>query len=72
MATITYRTDVSPVAKATQQPAAAKAPSFFSRVVKAIHASRQRQAEIEIRRMRALIGDRGINFDDALLPFKGE
>jgi hypothetical protein len=71
MATMTYiPAATAPEAKA----AAATAPKvgFFRRLVAAIQESRQRQAEIEIRRMRAITGDNKPGFRDALLPFQGE
>jgi hypothetical protein len=74
MANTTYMTAAAAPAKADAAIAGttAKAPGLFSRIVKAMQDSRQRQAEIEIRRMRALIGDPKSDFREALLPFKGE
>ncbi len=47
-------------------------PSFFSRFLSAVAESRQRQAEIEIRRVRALLGEPNEQLDYAMLPFAGE
>lgn len=47
-------------------------PGFFTRLYKAIEASRMQRAEIEIRRVRALMADTDPGFKDALLPFRGE
>lgn len=70
MATTTFTTAVAD-APATVAAKPVKT-GFFRRLVTAMQESRQRQAEIEIRRMRALIGDQRMDFQDALLPFKGE
>jgi hypothetical protein len=70
MASITYTTTAAqtPAARAVTAPKA----SLFRRLILAMQESRQRQAEIEIRRMRALIEDNKPGFRDALLPFQGE
>jgi hypothetical protein len=47
-------------------------PSFFSRLLQAMIESRQRQAEIEVRRALALHGEPRERLDYALLPFAGE
>jgi hypothetical protein len=47
-------------------------PSFFSRLLRAMIESRQRQAEIEVRRAMALYGEPKEKLDYALLPFAGE
>jgi hypothetical protein len=79
MATTTYTAGIageSAKASAKVGTKANVAPAakvgFFSRLVAAMQESRQRQAEIEIRRMRALIDDGRIDFSDALLPLKGD
>ncbi|MGL4243085.1 MAG: hypothetical protein ACRCTI_18380 [Beijerinckiaceae bacterium] len=79
MATMTYDNArvVAPkagrVAKSLDAVAAAgEKPGFFRRMVKAMQESRMRQAEIEIRRYRALVQDNDTGFQDALLPFRGE
>jgi hypothetical protein len=47
--------------------------SFGKRFIAALMASRQRQAEIEIRKAMALYGDKEIvKIDYAMLPFRGE
>jgi hypothetical protein len=58
-------------ASAAVSDVAAK-PSFFGRFMRAVAESRQRQAEIEIRRVRALIGEPKDRLDYAMLPFAGE
>jgi hypothetical protein len=45
---------------------------FFGRLIAAIQESRMRKAEIEVRRVRALIEDSDPGFKEALLPFQGE
>jgi hypothetical protein len=75
MATMTYGTgslasgsrDVRGVAAAETRK-----PGFFTRIFKAIEASRMQKAEIEVRRVRALLADTDPGFKDALLPFRGE
>jgi hypothetical protein len=47
-------------------------PSFFSRLLQAMIESRQRQAEIEVRRAMAMYGEPKEKLDYALLPFAGE
>jgi hypothetical protein len=47
-------------------------PSFFGRFMDALVESRQRQAEREIRRVRALYGEPKERLDYAMLPFAGE
>jgi len=66
MATITY---TSNALAPTEAPARR---SFFSRLVDAMIESRMRQAQIEIRRARAMIGEPNEKLDYALLPFAGE
>lgn len=68
MAITTY----SPASIATKAEAMPRKSGLLSRLVAAMQASRQRQADIEIRRHRALINDNSVEFQDALLPFKGE
>jgi hypothetical protein len=70
MATTTYQTNA--VSETASAGTAAPKASFFSRLILAMQESRQRQAEIEIRRMRALVGDNDTGFKHALLPFRGE
>jgi hypothetical protein len=75
MATMTYETGamtaaVSGTVRETAAPA--RKPGFFTRLYKAIEASRMQRAEIEIRRVRALMADTDPGFKDALLPFRGE
>jgi hypothetical protein len=71
MATTTFNPQLSSAAPVARTLPAAK-PGIFRRIVTAMQESRQRQAEIEIRRLRALVGDHKPLFDDALLPFRGE
>jgi hypothetical protein len=47
-------------------------PSILTRISQAIMTSRQRKADIEIRRMRAVVEDGKMRLDYALLPFAGE
>jgi hypothetical protein len=70
MATMTYR----PGAFVKSANAAATEPTkgFWRRLVLAVQASRRRQAEIEIRRVRALMADTDPGFKHAMLPFRGE
>ncbi len=69
MATLTF----NPLSLAESGSEATEAkPSFFSRFLGALAESRQRQAEIEIRRVRALYGEPNEKLDYALLPFAGE
>jgi ribosomal protein L18E len=72
MATMTY-TNATPSAKTAGKTApVARKIGFFRRLVRAMQESRMRQAEIEIRRIRAIVGDNDTGFKHALLPFKGE
>jgi hypothetical protein len=79
MATMTY-TETAALAKSSGQSAkaldaavaAGEKRGFFARLVAALQESRMRQAEIEVRRVRALLADNDTGFKDALLPFKGE
>ncbi len=79
MATITY-TESAALAKSKGQTAkaldavaaAGEKRGFFARLIAAMQESRMRQAEIEVRRVRALLADNDTGFKDALLPFKGE
>ena len=60
-------------APAKKAAAPATKLSFGKRFVAAMIASRQRQAEIEIRRVRAMVGDKAnAQIDYALLPFSAE
>jgi hypothetical protein len=77
MATLTYdtaavRNNGKTAASLDAVAAAGEKPGFFRRLLTAMQESRQRQAEIEIRRMRAIVGDHQPGFKDALLPFQGE
>jgi hypothetical protein len=79
MATMTYNMpstatlDAGKAARSLDAVAAVgENPGFFGRVVAAIQASRMRRAEIEMRRVRAILEDSDPGFKDALLPFKGE
>jgi hypothetical protein len=57
----------------TKKEAPVKQLSFGKRFVAAMIASRQRQAEIEIRKVRSMISDKAnARIDYALLPFSGE
>ncbi len=47
-------------------------PSLLQRLIGAVTASRQAKAEVETRRIRALLGQDAPAFDYALLPFRGE
>ncbi len=58
-------------AKSADRPASGK-PSFFARIIQAMMESRQRQADREIRRVRAMIGEPKDRLDYAMLPFAGE
>jgi KaiC/GvpD/RAD55 family RecA-like ATPase len=52
---------------------AAVRPGIFQRVLNAVIESKRRRAEIEIRRVRAIIEDKKATVPDyALLPFAGE
>jgi hypothetical protein len=71
MTTLTANTlSINQAAKAPAKDAAKS--GFFSRLVAAQIASRQRKAEIEIRRHFALMGDLSKTPDYAMLPFRGE
>jgi hypothetical protein len=76
MATLTYepRTLAAAGSKDMRGPATAagRKPGIFTRIFKAIEASRMQKAEIEVRRVRALMADTDPGFRDALLPFQGE
>jgi hypothetical protein len=47
-------------------------PSFFGRLLQAIMESRQRQADIAVRRAMAQYGESKERLDYAMLPFAGE
>ncbi len=47
-------------------------PSFFGRLLQAMMESRQRQADVEVRRAMALYGEPKDRLDYAMLPFAGE
>jgi hypothetical protein len=68
MAIMTYAN----TAAAGAAKAAGAKVGLFRRLIIAMQESRMRQAEIEIRRMRAITGDHDTGFKDALLPFRGE
>ena len=71
MTTLTINT--LPIDAAAKTPAKQIAKAgFFSRLLAAHIASRQRQADIVIRRHRALMGDINKTPDYAMLPFSGE
>jgi hypothetical protein len=73
MATMTY--DVGATNATTAEKAAkdaVKRKGVFARLIAAMQESRRRQAEIEIRRVRALVGDNDTSYQHALLPFRGE
>jgi hypothetical protein len=70
MATLTY--DAGATTATTAAQAVVKRKGFFARLVAAMQESRRRQAEIEIRRVRALVGDNDTSYQHALLPFRGE
>jgi ribosomal protein L18E len=72
MATMTYRPGAIAAAAKSASPAAPRKPGVWRRILAAMQDSRRRQAEIEIRRVRALMADADPGFKDALLPFKGE
>jgi hypothetical protein len=60
-------------APAIKTASTATKQSFGKRFIAAVMASRQRQAEIEIRKAMALHGDKEIaKIDYAMLPFRGE
>jgi hypothetical protein len=69
MATIAINT--ASVAASTVKHAHSR-KSFFGRILQAMIESRQRKAEIEARRVLALIGQPREELDYALLPFRGE
>jgi hypothetical protein len=76
MATMTYETGAleAPVSGNVRDAAktAGGRPGFFTRLFKAIEASRMQRAEIEVRRIRAILADTDPGFKQALLPFQGE
>jgi hypothetical protein len=75
MAIMTYETGAVAAAGSRDQQITATAvrkPGVFHRILKAIEASRMKRAEIEIRRVRAILADTDPGFRDALLPFRGE
>jgi hypothetical protein len=76
MATLTIsHASLANVRAADAEPKAAPSPvrkGFFARFLQAMQESRMRQAQIEIRRVKAMIGDKKSPMDDALLPFRGE
>ena len=69
MATLAFNT--STFAGAAAKTIAAK-PSFFGRLLQAMMESRQRQADIAVRRAMALYGEPKDRLDYAMLPFAGE
>jgi hypothetical protein len=70
MTTITFNNVTTGV---TAPKATAKSRSLFARFIDAVIESRQRQAEIEARRVMALIGEPKLKSADyAMLPFQGE
>jgi hypothetical protein len=52
--------------------AAGERQGFFRRLIAAMQESRQRHADIEIRRIRALMADDTSACKHSLLPFQGE
>lgn len=70
MATLTY--DASATHATASRQDVVKRKGFFARLIAAMQESRRRQAEIEIRRVRALVGDNDTSYQHALLPFRGE
>ena len=69
MATLAINT--ASFAETAGDTAAAKS-SFFGRLLQAMMESRQRQADIEVRRAMALYGEPKDRLDYAMLPFAGE
>jgi hypothetical protein len=69
MATLAFNT--STFAETTGETAVTK-PSFFGRLLQAMMESRQRQADIEVRRAMVLYGEPKDRLDYAMLPFAGE
>jgi hypothetical protein len=67
----TLALNTSTFAETTDGTAAAK-PSFFGRLLQAMMESRQRQANVAVRRAMALYGDPKDRLDYAMLPFAGE
>jgi hypothetical protein len=53
-------------------PVSGSKPGFGQRLMAAMIASRQRQAQIEIRRVQFLVQDKSNKIDYAMLPFGGE
>ncbi len=73
MATMTYGIGAGSATNGTTaQKDVARRKSVLARIVAAIQESRMRRAEIEIRRVRAILADNDAGFKDALLPFRGE
>jgi ribosomal protein L18E len=72
MATMTYDTGALANAAKPAAPAKPARKGFWRRLIDAMQESRRRQAEIEIRRVRALMADTDPGFKHALLPFRGE
>lgn len=76
MATMIYETGAIAATGSRDQQIAAtptvRKPGVFHRIFKAIEASRIKKAEMEIRRVRAVMADTDPGFRDALLPFRGE
>jgi hypothetical protein len=71
MSALTFSNEFAAPAIKTAAPVTKQ--SFGKRFVAALMASRQRQAEIEIRKALALHGDKEIvKIDYAMLPFRGE
>jgi hypothetical protein len=48
------------------------APSVLHRLMDAVVESKRRRAEIEVRRVRALVTDNALTTDYAMLPFSGQ
>jgi hypothetical protein len=69
MATLAFNTGT--FAETAAKTVAAK-PSFFGRLLQAMMESRQRQADIAVRRAMALYGEPKDRLDYAMLPFAGE
>ena len=69
MATLAFTTSTF---SETKDETAATKSSFFARFLQAMMESRQRQADIEVRRAMALYGEPKDRLDYAMLPFAGE
>jgi hypothetical protein len=73
MATMTYDIGAGAATSGTTaQKDVVKRKGLLARLIAAMQESRMRKAEIEIRRVRALIGDNDVSYQHALLPFRGE